>query len=113
MPKLQEAESLAEECRMRLSVKFIFSSFLITSVLSSCATWQKKDIEGRLISEMAGNCKKVQIKRDYAQEVYVIMYTGKVSKDGCPVALLQGWKSERLIKEKELEICGCKEAKGK
>jgi len=95
------------------SMKFIFSFLLITLVFASCATWQKKDIEGALVSEMAGNCKKVQIKRDHDQEVYVIMYTGKVSKDGCPVALLQGWKDEKQIKEKELEICGCRESKGR
>jgi hypothetical protein len=76
-------------------------------------TWQKKGIEGVLIFEMAGNCKKVQIKRDYAQEVYVIAYTGKVSKDGCPVALIQGWKDERPVNEKEVEICECRETKDK
>jgi len=53
------------------------------------------------------------IKLDYDKGVYVTTYTGKVSKDGCPIALLQGWKDERLIKEKELEICGCREAKGR
>ena len=50
---------------------------------------------------------------DYDKGVYVMTYTGEVSKDGCPVALLQGWKDERLIKEKKLEICGCKEVKGR
>jgi len=94
-------------------IKFIFSSLLISSLFTSCGIWQKRDIEGGLISEMAEDCKRVVIKRDYDKEVYIIKYTGKVSKDGCPVALLQGWKDERLIKEKELEICGCKEAKSK
>jgi len=111
--KATRSQLVCRECRTGLKCTIIFSFFLITSAFASCETWQKRDIEGRLISEMAGDCKKVQIKRDYAQEVYVIMYTGKVSRDGCPVALLQGWKGERLIKEKELEICGCKEAKGK
>ena len=94
-------------------MKIIFSSLLIISVFAACVIWQKRDIEGRLISEMAENCKKVVIKMDYDKEVYVIKYTGKISRDGCPVALLQGWKDERLIKEKELEICGCKEANSK
>jgi len=94
-------------------LKFICYFFLITAVFASCAIWQKRDIEGRLISEMAGDCKKVVIKMDYDDGVYAITYTGKVSKDGCPVAFLQGWKDERLIKEKELEICGCREAKSK
>ena len=94
-------------------IKLLFSSLLLASVFASCGIWQKRDIEGRLISEMAENCKKVAIKMDYDKGVYVITYTGRVSKDGCPVALLQGWKDERLIKEKELEICGCKEANSK
>jgi hypothetical protein len=94
-------------------MKFIFSSLLITSVFASCGIWQKSDIEGRLISEMAEDCKKVVVKRDYDKGVYVIRYTGEVSKDGCPVALLQEWKNERLIKEKKMEICGCKEDKGR
>jgi hypothetical protein len=111
--KATRSQLVGRECRMGLKCTIISFFLLITSIFASCGIWQKSDIEGRLISEMAGNCKKVQIKRDYAQEVYVIAYTGKVSKDGCPVALLQGWKGERLIKEKELEICGCKEAKGK
>ena len=66
--------------------------------VASCGIWQKRDIEGRLISEMAENCKRVVIEMDYDNGVYVITYTGKVSKDGCPVALLQGWKDEKLIK---------------
>ena len=94
-------------------MKIIFSSLLITSVLAACGIWQKRDIEARLISEMTDNCKRVVIKMDYDKGVYVITYTGEVSKDGCPVALLQGWKDERLIKEKKLEICGCRETKSK
>jgi len=90
-------------------IKIIFSSLLITLVFAGCGLWQKRDIEDRLISEMTNNCKKVVIKMDYDKGVYVMTYTGEVSKDGCPVALLQGWKDERLIKEKKLEICGCKE----
>ena len=66
-----------------------------------------------MVSEMTGNCKKVEIKMDYDGGVYVMTYTGKVSKNGCPVALLRGWKDGSTIKEKELEICGCKEAEGR
>ena len=114
VPTFKKPHRWRRESRMALRyMKFIFSSLLITSVLVSCGIWQKRDIEGRLISEMTGNCKKVVVKMDYDQGVYVITYTGEVSKDGCPVALLQGWKDERLIKEKKLEICGCKEAKGR
>ena len=99
---------------MELKVtKFIFSSLLITTVFAACGIWQKRDIEDRLISEMTNNCKRVVSKMDYDGEVYVITYTGEVSKNGCPVALLKGWKAERLIKEKKLEICGCKEAQGR
>ena len=94
-------------------IKFIVSSLLITSVIAACGIWQKRDIEGRLLSEMTENCKRVMSKMDYDKGMYVMTYTGEVSKDGCPVALFQEWKDERLIKEKKLEICGCKEAKDK
>ncbi len=75
----------------------------------ACARLQKHDIEANLTSEMEKNCKKVEIKMDYDQGVYIITYTGKVSKDRCPIALVRGWKDGRITEEKEVEICGCKD----
>ena len=77
----------------------------------SCAGSRKPDLEAQLISEMEGDCKKVEIKRDHEQAVYVIAYTGRISKDRCPLALIQGWKDGKIIREKEAEICGCKDGK--
>jgi hypothetical protein len=70
------------------------------------------DIETKLIAELEEDCKRVEIKMDYDQGVYVIAYTGQVSKGRCPLAMIRGWKDGRLIKEKEVEICGCREGKG-
>jgi hypothetical protein len=90
-------------------MKFLFALLFIVSVCISCARLQKHDVEANLISEMGKDCKKVEIKRDYDQGVYVISYTGKVSKDRCPIALIQGWKDGVTIEKKEVEICGCKD----
>lgn len=75
----------------------------------ACARFHKHDIEANLISEMEKNCKKVEIKMDYDQGVYIITYTGKVSKSRCPIALIRGWKDGGIIEEKEVDICGCKD----
>jgi hypothetical protein len=90
-------------------LKFIFALLFIVSACIACARLQKHDIEANLISEMEKNCKKVEVKMDYDQRVYVITYTGKVSKDRCPIALVQGWKDGKIIEKKEVEICGCKD----
>src|SRR6266498_2965179 len=91
----------------------LLAIFLMISVLISCAGVFRRDIDTRLISEMEGNCNKVEIKRDYEGGVYVITYTGRISKDKCPTALIRAWKNGGLIKEKEVEVCGCREGKGK
>ena len=90
-------------------MKFLFALLLIVLAFFACARLQKHDIEAGLISEMEKDCKKVEIKRDYDQGVYVITHTGRVSKDRCPVALVRGWKDGGIIEEKEVEICGCKD----
>jgi hypothetical protein len=89
-------------------VKFRLSLLFIVLTCIACGRLQKHDIEADLISEMERNCTKVEIKRDFDQVVYVIAYTGKVSKGRCPVALIQGWKDDKIIKKKEVEICGCR-----
>lgn len=85
--------------------------FLAAFVCASCAGFHRPEIESQLVAEMEGDCKKVEIKRDYQQTVYVIAYTGKVSKDKCPLALIQGWKDGKVIREKEVEICGCRDGR--
>lgn len=90
--------------------KLLFEVFFVVSSCISCASLFRSDVETRLVSEMGGNCKKVEIKMDYYDKVYVIEYTGKVSKDKCPIALIQAWKDGGLIEKKEVEICGCRKA---
>ena len=54
VPAFKKQHRWRRESRMRLKcLKIIFSSLLITSVFASRGIWQKRDIEGRLISEMA------------------------------------------------------------
>jgi hypothetical protein len=85
--------------------------FLAALACLSCAGLGKSVIEAQLIAEMEGDCKKVEIKRDYQQTVYVIAYTGRMSRDRCPLALMQEWEDGRMIREKEVEICGCRDGK--
>jgi hypothetical protein len=96
-----------------MRLKLSLTIFFVVSACISCAGLFRSDIETRLIAEMEGNCKKVEIKMDYEGGVYVITYTGKVSKDKCPIALIQAWKNGALIKEKEALICRCREGTGK
>jgi len=89
--------------------KVFFVIFFAALACLSCAGLGKSVIEAQLISEMEGDCKKVEIKRDYKQTVYVIAYAGKISKDRCPLALIQGWEDGKISREKEVEICGCRD----
>jgi len=91
------------------AVKFLFAILLIVLTCGACASLRKHDVESSLIAEMGQDCKKVEIKMDHDQGVYVITYTGKVSKDRCPIALIRGWKDGGIIEEKEVEICDCKD----
>ena len=96
---------LASRHALKFLLAFLFR--VLTGV--TCARLQKRDIEADLISEMEKNCKKVEIKKDYAQGVYIITYTGRVSKGRCPIALIRGWEDGGIIEKKEVEICGCKD----
>jgi hypothetical protein len=75
----------------------------------SCASTQRRDIESELIAAMAARCKTVEIKEDGGREVHVINPTQKLSGNGCPIALIRGWRDGVIIKEKEVEICECKD----
>ncbi len=89
-------------------MKFLFVLLVIVSACIACARFQKHDIAADLVSEMERNCKKVEVKRDYDHRVYVITYTGKLSKGRCPMAVVRGWEEGRTIENREVEICGCK-----
>lgn len=90
-------------------MKFLLALLFTVLTCMACAGLRGPDVDSNLISEMEKNCKKVEIKMDYDQKVYLITYTGKVSKDRCPTALVQGWKDGKIIEKKEVEICGCKD----
>lgn len=84
---------------------------LVVFGLVSCASTQKRDIESELIAAMIAKCKSVEIKVDEGREVYVIDPTHKSSDNRCPIALIRGWRDGKIIKEKEVEICECKDRK--
>ena len=90
-------------------MKFLLALLFIVLTGVTCARLQRNDIEADLIAEMEKNCKKVEIKKDYAEGVYIITYTGRVSKGRCPIALIRGWEDGGIIEKKEVEICGCKD----
>lgn len=93
-------------------LKFQFF-LLITLTCASCGGLSKGDIIPKMISEMEGDCRKVELKRDYGPDIYVMEYTGKMSREKCPIALVRAWRDGKLIEEKEVSICGCKGGKGR
>ena len=94
--------------------QIIFHFFLlITLTCVSCAGLSKSDIIPKMISEMEHDCRKVEIKRDYGQDIYVMEYTGKMSRERSPIALVRTWREGKLIEEKEVSVCGCKDGKGR
>ena len=91
----------------RLAVLFV--AVFLSFICLSCVSAHKKDIEAMLISAMAETCKTEEIKVDYDRGIYMITPTGKLSGNGCPIAVIRGWKEGRVIKEKEVEVCECRE----
>jgi hypothetical protein len=92
----------------RKGLKFSCVIILVFVGCVSCASTQKRDIESELIAAMAAKCKTVEMKVDDVREVYVINPTQKLSENGCPIALIRGWRDGVIIKEKEVAICECK-----
>jgi hypothetical protein len=85
---------------------FLWAIIMVFLCCVSCATTQRRDVESDLIAAMEAKCKSVEIKAD--GEVYVIGPTQKLSENGCPIALIKGWRDGRIIREEEVEICACK-----
>jgi hypothetical protein len=85
---------------------FVWAVIIVFLCCVSCASFQRRDVESELIAAMEAKCKSVEIKAD--SEVYVIDPTSKLSGNGCLISLIRGWRDGRLIKEKEVEICACK-----
>jgi hypothetical protein len=95
------------------SIVVLGALLIIAVIIGGCATTQKQDIESKLISAFAVNCKTVEVKTGENQEVYMITPTGRVDGNGCPIALIMGWREGTIIKEKEVEVCECGEKKNK
>jgi len=95
---------------MNQGALLILGALLIVAVIvGGCATTRKQDIESKLISAFAVNCKTVELKVDEDRDTYMITPTGRVDSNGCPIALIMGWREGTIIKEKEVEVCECRE----
>lgn len=86
----------------------LFVKVFLLFICLSCASAPKKDIESELISAFVVNCKTAEIKVHGDRDIYMITPTGKVSENGCPIALIKGWREGSIIKEKEVEVCECR-----
>jgi len=99
---------------MRRGTLFLLGILLIMAVvLGGCATTQKQDIDSKLISAFAAQCKTVELKVGEDHDIYMITPTGRVDSNGCPITLMMGWREGKIIKDKEAEVCECREEKGR
>lgn len=87
----------------------LLTVFIAVAVLSACATTGLGNIEDRLIAGFAENCKTVELKVHGGREVYVVDATMARSANGCPIAIIKGWRDGSLFREREVEICECRE----
>jgi hypothetical protein len=95
---------------MRVSrTAVIFVAVLLLIISLSCASTHKKDIEAVLVSAFNKGCKTVEMKFHGDRDIFTISPTGKISSNGCPTAIIKGWREGRLIEKKEVEVCECGE----
>jgi hypothetical protein len=80
--------------------------------LTACATTRTENLEERIIAAYVQQCKTLEYKWSHG-EVYIVDPTRNTTDRGCPTALIRGWRDGVLIKEKEVEVCECKERHGK
>jgi hypothetical protein len=83
-----------------LSAILLLASF----VFSSCATGHR-NVEDELISAFRQDKRTVQLKIEGGRELYTIDPTFKKSADGCPMAVIKGWRGSEQFMEKEVEVC--------
>jgi hypothetical protein len=97
---------------MRTGTTLVSGILIVTAaMIGGCATTQTQDIESKLISAFIMNCKTVELKVDGNRDIYMITPTGRADANGCPIALIMGWREGTVIKEKEVEVCECREQK--
>ena len=91
------------------SALVFLTGFFAMTILSACATTRHGDIDDRLIAAFAEKCKTVEYKVNGDRETYVIDSTMRRSENGCPIAVIKGWRDGSLFREREVEICECRE----
>jgi hypothetical protein len=90
---------------MKVSCKILSALLILVSFFfSSCATGHP-NVEDELISAYRQQKRTVQLKIKGGQELYIIDPTFKKAADGCPVALIRGWRGSEQFMEKEVEVC--------
>jgi hypothetical protein len=77
----------------------------ITLSFISCATSRPRNIDEELIAALKKEKRTVQLKIGDGKELYTIDPITKRSANGCPMALIKGWKGPEKVMEKEVEVC--------
>jgi hypothetical protein len=87
----------------KLCVVFLILSTTLSFI--SCATGRPKNIEDELIAALKKEKRTVHLKIEDGKELYTIDPITKRSANGCPMALIKGWKGSEKVMEKEVEVC--------
>lgn len=92
---------------MKTAKKLCFVLLTVSIALSfiSCATGRPRNIDEELIAALKKEKKTVHLKIDGGKELYTIDPLTKKSANGCPMALIKGWKGSEKVEEKEVEVC--------
>jgi hypothetical protein len=83
----------------------VFLVLAITVSFISCATGRPKNIDEELIAALKKEKKTVHLKIEGGKELYTINPLTKKSVNGCPMAMIKGWKGSEQVMEKEVEVC--------
>jgi len=83
----------------------VFLTVSITLSFISCATGRPRNIEEELIAALKKEKRTVNLKIEGGTALYTIDPLTKRSANGCPMALIKGWKGPEKIMEKEVEVC--------
>jgi hypothetical protein len=86
-----------------LCVVFLMLSIALSFI--SCATGRPRNIDEELIAALKKEKRTVHLKINDGEELYTIDPLTKKSANGCPMALITGWKGPEKVEEKEVEVC--------
>ena len=95
------------EGTVKTAKKMCVVFLMLTLALSfiSCATSRPRNIDEELIAALKKEKKTVHLKIEGGKELYTIDPLTKRSANGCPMALIKGWKGSEKVVEKEVEVC--------